>query len=430
MLCKKWIAENAEELDAALKKRAYSACSQEILGLMQKHRETMQRLQTLQERSNLAAKKIGQALQQGQTAQAENLKAEVKSFKQELINNEAEEKQLATQLNELLAKLPNIPAEDVPVGRDESDNLEVRRHLTPPKMAFEPKEHYEIGENLGLMDFEQAGKIAGARFTFLKAELAQLERALGQFMVQLHTEQHGYTEVSVPLLVRDCAAFGTAQLPKFEEDLFKTTDGRWLISTAEISLTNLVYDKILNEKELPLRFTALTPCFRSEAGAAGRDTRGMLRQHQFWKVELVSLVVGSQAKSELDRMVQCAEQVLRLLGIPFRTMLLCTGDMGFAAKKTYDIEAWLPGQKAYREISSCSWCGNFQARRMHARFRPNGSPKGVEYLHSLNGSGVAVGRCLIALLENYQQEDGSVFIPEILQPFMGGKKYIGQHRTS
>ncbi|MEQ9248556.1 MAG: serine--tRNA ligase, partial [Nitratireductor sp.] len=347
---------------------------------------------------------------------AEKLKAEVSELKSFVQDGEAEERRYDAALNDALARIPNVPLDDVPVGADENDNVEVRK-LGEPKRANWAREHFEIGEALGQMDFERAAKLSGARFTVLSGQLARLERALGQFMLDLHTQEHGYTEVQPPLLVRDDAMFGTGQLPKFSEDLFRAGDDHWLIPTAEVSLTNLVREEILDGEKLPLRFTALTPCFRSEAGSAGRDTRGMLRQHQFYKVELVSITDAESAIDEHERMTACAETVLKKLDLPFRTMVLCTGDMGFGARKTYDLEVWLPGQNAYREISSCSVCGDFQGRRMNARYRVAGE-KQTRFVHTLNGSGTAVGRALIAVLENYQNEDGSVTIPSALKPYM------------
>jgi seryl-tRNA synthetase len=331
---------------------------------------------------------------------------------------------IRAEIEARLAALPNLPAEDVPEGADEHGNALVREHGARPRFEFAPKPHDEIGEALRGMDFARAGKLSGARFVVLKGQLARLERALGQFMLDLHTREFGYTEVAPPVLVRDEALFGTGQLPKFADDLFRTTNGYWLIPTAEVPLTNLVADEILDEAALPLRFTAWTPCFRSEAGAAGRDTRGMIRQHQFNKVELVSIAHPDRSAEEHERMTACAEEVLKRLGLAYRVMLLCSGDMGFSARKTYDIEVWLPGQDAYREISSCSNCGEFQARRMKARFRPAGE-KGTRFVHTLNGSGLAVGRTLIAVLENYQRGDGTVAVPEALRPYMGGLEAIG-----
>jgi seryl-tRNA synthetase len=361
----------------------------------------------------------------GNSARAEELKAEVNEIKAFVQAGEARERELDKALHTALAVLPNIPLADVPVGKDESGNVEVRRHGEPRRLNS-PREHFEIGEALGMMDFERAAKLSGSRFTVLSGQLARLERALGQFMLDLHTTEHGYTEVQPPLLVRDDALFGTGQLPKFEEDLFFVQHGEGrlgLIPTAEVPLTNLVMGEILTHESLPRRYTALTPCFRSEAGSAGRDTRGMLRQHQFYKVELVSITDQESSLAEHERMTECAETVLKRLGLPFRTMALCTGDMGFGARKTYDLEVWLPGQNAYREISSCSVCGDFQARRMDARYRPKDG-KGTAFVHTLNGSGVAVGRALIAVMENYQNEDGSVTIPDVLRPYMGGLERI------
>jgi seryl-tRNA synthetase len=326
----------------------------------------------------------------------------------------------------MLAELPNLPADEVPDGADEAANLLVRRKGDAPRFNFEPASHETIGERLELMDFRRAGKLSGSRFVVLRQDLARLERALAQFMLDLHTREFGYQEISPPLLVRDEAVFGSGQLPKFAEDLFRTTDGLWLIPTAEVPLANLVADEILDERDLPLRFTAWTPCFRSEAGAAGKDTRGMIRQHQFMKVELVSVTTPEQSAAEHERMTACAEEVLKRLGLAYRVMLLSSGDMGFAALKTYDIEVWLPGQGTYREISSCSNCGAFQAQRMKARYRP-AEGRGTRPVHTLNGSGLAVGRTLIAILENFQHEDGSVTIPPVLQPYMGGQKLIERH---
>ena len=372
-------------------------------------------------------------------AKAQALKKEVADLKEAIQTGEVEEKAIDAKLTAALAEIPNLPRDDVPEGPDETGNVEVRRVGTPPTFSFAPKQHFELGEALGLMDFETAAKLSGSRFVVLKGQMARLERALAAFMLDLHTGEFGYTEVAPPILVRDEAMFGTAQLPKFEEDQFEALDGaaakafkggeavanrRWLIPTAEVPLTNLVRESIVDEAQLPIRVTAHTPCFRAEAGAAGRDTRGMIRQHQFAKVEMVSITTPEQSGEELERKTACAEEVLKRLGLAYRTMLLCTGDMGFASRKTYDIEVWLPGQDAYREISSCSVCGDFQARRMNARYRPkDGKP---EFVHTLNGSGLAVGRTLIAVLENYQQEDGSVIIPQALVPYMGGVERIAK----
>ncbi|MCD4511365.1 serine--tRNA ligase [Brucella pseudogrignonensis] len=419
MLDIKWIRENPEALDKALAKRGAGALSSELIALDEKRREHVGKVQAAQERRNAASKEIGKAMAEKDAATAEKLKAEVGELKTFLAEAEEAERRLVKELNDALSSLPNVPADDVPLGKDEADNVEVRRIGNQRNFSFQPKEHYEVGEALGYMDFERAAKIAGARFTILKGPLARLERALGQFMLDLHTTENGYTETMPPLMVRDEAVYGTGQLPKFSEDLFRTTDGRWLIPTAEVPLTNLVADEIVDLKSLPQRYTALTPCFRSEAGSAGRDTRGMLRQHQFMKVEMVSVTDADSSAAEHERMTACAEEVLKRLGLPFRTVVLCTGDMGFGAQKTYDIEVWMPGQNAYREISSCSVCGDFQGRRMNARYRPEGE-KATRFVHTLNGSGVAVGRALIAVMENYQQEDGSIHIPEVLQPYMGG----------
>ena len=419
MLDIKWIRENPETLDKALARRGAQSLSSELIALDEKRREHVGKVQAAQERRNAASKEIGKAMAAKDAETADKLKAEVAELKDFLAKAEDEERRLTRELNDMLSTIPNIPLEDVPLGKDESDNVEIRRVGTPRDFSFQPKEHFELGEALGYMDFERAAKLAGARFTILKGPLARLERALGQFMLDLHTSEHGYTETMPPLMVRDEAVYGTGQLPKFSEDLFRTTDGRWLIPTAEVPLTNLVADEIVDAKTLPQLYTALTPCFRSEAGSAGRDTRGMLRQHQVEKVEMVSITDAESAVEEHERMTACAEEVLKRLGLPFRTVVLCTGDMGFGAQKTYDIEVWLPGQNTFREISSCSVCGDFQGRRMNARYRPEGE-KSTRFVHTLNGSGVAVGRALIAVMENYQQEDGSIHIPEALQPYMGG----------
>lgn len=423
MLDIKWIRENPHLLDEALQKRGAKPQAQAILALDVQRRAHVFKLQEMQERRNTASKEIGQAMAAGDKNLAEKLKLEVSTLKTTFPEAEQEERRLNQELEDILCRLPNVPLEDVPLGLDESANVEVRTYGTPPKFDFTPKEHFDIGDIIGGMDFERAGRMSGARFTILSGMLARLERALGQFMLDIHSNEHGYREVSAPILVRDDALYGTSQLPKFAEDLFQTTDGRWLIPTAEVPLTNLVREEILDHTILPLRFTALTPCFRSEAGSAGRDTRGMLRQHQFWKVEMVSITDYDSSLEELERMTACAEEVLKRLELPFRTMVLCAGDMGFAARKTYDIEVWLPGQGAYREISSCSTCDDFQARRMNARYRIEGE-KNLQFVHTLNGSGTALGRCLIAVLENYQQADGSVIIPQVLVPYMGGITHI------
>ena len=485
MLDIRWIRDNQDAFLEGLTDRGFEpapdAILKQLLDLDEERRATIQELQDAQGRRNATSKEIGNAKQQKDDQAAQKLMEEVTSLKSAIQEGEEQERNLDKQLLDLLASIPNLPADDVPVGADEKANVELRKVGTPPKFSFQPKQHFEIGEALGLMDFETAAKLSGARFVVLKGALARLERALAQFMLDLHTSENGYTEIAPPLLVRDETMFGTAQLPKFAEDQFKTsrrteqeelaqeifeqtlvnwqrthTDAieaetglrfenalpdqtirrlrvyaksdasrrsertdLWLIPTAEVPLTNLVRDDITDEAKLPMRVTAWTPCFRAEAGAAGKDTRGMIRQHQFSKVELVSITTQEQSEAEHERMTQCAEEVLKRLDLPFRTIVLSTGDMGFAAKKTYDIEVWLPGQGAYREISSCSNCGDFQARRMNARYRAK-DQKATQYVHTLNGSGIAVGRALIAVLENYQEEDGSVRVPEVLKPYMGG----------
>ena len=423
MLDIKWIRENPEALDAALNKRGAEPLSAKLIELDDKRRAHLTKLQESQERRNSASKEIGKAKASGDEAAAQKAIAEVAEIKAFIQSGEEVERELNEALELELSAIPNVPLDDVPVGLSEDDNVVYRTVGEKPSLGFAPKEHYELGEALEIMDFELAAKLAGSRFVILKGKLARLERALAQFMLDLHTGENGYTEVSPPLLVRDDVMYGTGQLPKFAEDSFKTTDGRWLIPTAEVPLTNLVRDSILEEKNLPLRMTAFTPCFRSEAGSAGRDTRGMLRVHQFPKVEMVSITKAEESEAELERMLGCAEEVLKRLDIHYRVMTLCSGDMGFGARKTYDIEVWLPGQDAYREISSCSVCGDFQARRMNARYRVEGEKKPT-FCHTLNGSGLAVGRTLIAVLENYQNEDGSINVPEVLQPYMGGLSVI------
>lgn len=470
----KWIRENPEAFDAGLRKRGMAPAGDvkfaaELIALDEARRKVITRLQEVQARRNAASKEIGKAKAAKDEATAQKLMAEVAALKDALAKGEEEQRAADKALADALSVIPNLPADDVPVGKDEQDNKLVRSLGEPRTFDFAPKQHFEIGEALGLMDFETAAKLSGARFVVLRGALARLERALGQFMLDLNTGTYtngygkalgGYTEVSPPLLVREEVMYGTAQLPKFEDDQFFAgvaawrsklremleadravgepssvdelmwmvdyalfADRKWLIPTAEVPLTNQVREQILEEAQLPIRVTAYTPCFRAEAGAAGKDTRGMIRQHQFSKVELVSITTPEQSLAEHERMTACAEEVLVRLGLPYRTMLLCTGDMGFAARKTYDIEVWLPGQNAYREISSCSNCGDFQARRMNARYRPKGS-KQTEFVHTLNGSGLAVGRTLIAILENYQQADGSVTIPQVLVPYMGGMDKI------
>ena len=412
------IRDDPQAFDAALAKRGVAPAAERLIALDAKRREVTTRMQEAQGRRNDASKAIGQAMAQGDKDRAEALKAEVAEVKQTLPALEDQDRTLAAELNDALARLPNLPADDVPPGEDESGNVELAQWGERREFAFEPREHADLGPALG-MDFETGASIAGARFTFLRGQMARLHRALGQFMLDRQTSENGYTECAPPLMVREESLFGTGQLPKFAEDNFQTTDGRWLIPTAEVSLTNAVREQIIDEGEFPIRMTALTPCFRSEAGAAGKDTRGFIRQHQFEKVEMVSVVRPEESEAEHERMTECAEGVLRALGLPYRKMLLCAGDMGATARKTYDLEVWLPGQGAWREISSCSNCGDYQARRMNARYRPEGSKK-TEFVYTLNGSGLAVGRTLVAVLETYQQEDGSVDVPEALRPWMGG----------
>ena len=418
----KWIRDNPEAFDAGLGKRGLAPLAAQMIALDSNRRATQTTLQDLQRRRNEASKAIGAAKSRGEDAAAEM--AEVQGLKEAFQKLEAEEREHAQALNTALAAYPNTPDEDVPEGADEAANVEIRRWGEKPELSAEARQHFELGEALGLMDFERAAKISGARFVVLSGALARLERALAGFMLDLHTGEFGYTEVAPPILVRENAAFGTGNLPKFAEDLFKTVDDYWLIPTAEMPLTNLVAGDILEEADLPLRFTAYTHCFRAEAGAAGKDTRGMIRQHQFGKVELVSIAHPDRSDEEHERMTDCAEEVLRRLDLHYRTVVLSTGDMGFSARKTFDIEVWLPGQDTFREISSCSNCGDFQARRMNGRFRPVGA-KGTQFVHTLNGSGLAVGRTLIAILENYQNPDGSISVPEILRPRMGGMERIG-----
>ncbi len=476
MLDIKWIRDNPDAFLKGLTDRGFddpTATLNRVLSLDEQRRTTIQKLQEAQARRNAASKEVGQAKASKDEAAVKRLMDEVAALKTAIQDGEAGEREADKALRDLLATIPNTPASDVPVGPDAGANVELRKFGEPKTFSFQPKQHFEIGEGLGLMDFETAAKISGARFVVLKGALARLERALAQFMLDLHTTEHGYTEIAPPLLVRPDAMMGTAQLPKFMDDQFYTNslaglinvvgitvpildhisepnapftdefkrelsknmefEGRWLIPTAEVPLTNLVREEIVDEAKLPMRVTAGTPCFRAEAGAAGKDTRGMIRQHQFTKVELVSITTPEQSTEEHERMTACAETVLKRLEIPYRMMVLSTGDMGFASQKTYDIEVWLPGQGTYREISSCSNCGDFQARRMNARYRPKGGAfdpkvfqptafqtKQPRFVHTLNGSGVAVGRALIAVLENYQEADGSVRIPEALKPYMGG----------
>jgi len=460
----KFIRENPQAFDTALKRRGLPPATPEVLARDGALRALLAKLQQLQARRNEASRLIGQAKARKDDTAANALIGEVAGVKNQIQAGENEERRLQAELNAFVATLPNLPAEDVPDGADELANVEIRRWGKQPQFGFAPKEHSELGEALGEMDFEAASRMSGARFVVLKNRLARLERALAQFMLDLHTGEFGYLEISPPILVRDHAMFGTGQLPKFKEDQFfagemewrkkrlqeilenaestsqshsgrlpdiaadliekaETSEQYWLIPTAEVSLTNLVREQILSTDRLPLRFTAFTPCFRAEAGAAGKDTTGMMRMHQFSKVELVSVTTPEQSRDEHERMTNCAEEVLRRLGVHHRVVLLCTGDMGFAAAKTYDLEVWLPGQNRFREISSCSNCGDFQARRMNARYRPENS-KNTRFVHTLNGSGLAVGRALLAVMENYQQKDGSVLVPEVLRPYMGGLERI------
>jgi seryl-tRNA synthetase len=484
----RWIRDHPEAFDVALARRGLQPQSAKLLALDEKRRAAIQKAEAAQARRNAASKEIGAAKKNKDEAAAQVSMAEVAALKDAIPALEAEEKKYSRELDDTLAAIPNLPAADVPDGRDEHDNVEHHHFGAKRNYSFTPKQHFELGEALGFMDFETAAKLSGARFVVLKSGLARMERAIGQFFVDVHTTEHGYTEVAPPLLVRDEVMYGTAQLPKFRDDQFATSrsendsralydrfmeeglaeaaasliasfdpslsrqqrrekltelfnaesprlreafDARqqslarlWLIPTAEVPLTNLVRESIVAEDALPMRFTAYTPCFRAEAGAAGKDTRGMIRQHQFNKVELVSITTPEQSKDEHERMLACAEEVLRRLGLHYRVVTLCTGDMGFASQKTYDIEVWLPGQGMYREISSCSNCGDFQARRMDARFRDKENR--VRFVHTLNGSGVAVGRALIAVMETYQQEDGSIAVPEVLQSYLGGKAVIGR----
>ena len=419
----KAIRETPQAYDRAWASRGLAPQADELVALDEQLRTAQTALQSAQSRRNDASKLIGQAKARKDEAEAQRLMAEVADIKGSIDRLDVEVDTVSAALEVALAALPNLPAPDVPVGEDEHGNVEVRRYGEPYRIE-NPKDHVDLGAGLGMMDFEAAAKMSGARFVVLRSQLARLERAIGQFMIEFQTGENGYTEVSPPLLVRDEAVFGVGQLPKFAEDLFHTTDDRWLISTAEVALTNLVREEITPEEALPLRVTALTPCFRSEAGASGKDTRGMIRQHQFYKVELVSITTPEQSEAEHERMVGCAEAVLKRLELPFRTVLLCTGDMGFASRKTYDLEVWLPSQGMYREISSCSNCGDFQARRMEARCKAAGE-KGTRFVHTLNGSGLAVGRTLVAIMENYQDEKGRIAIPQALHPYMRGLTHIG-----
>ncbi|MGF1545551.1 MAG: serine--tRNA ligase [Parvularculaceae bacterium] len=420
----KEIRDDPDAFDAGLRRRGLEPRAGEILALDKDLRKFIAALEDLQQRRNKSSKAIGAAKAKGDEAEAARLMAEVEDVKAQMPTAEAERERFSGEIEAILAGLPNAPAADVPEGVDEAGNVEVRR-IGEPRATEAARDHVDLGEALGMLDFERAAAISGARFSLTTGPLARLERALAAFMIDLHTEEFGYLEVAPPFLARDAALYGTGQLPKFKEDLFETTTGYWLLPTAEVSLTNMVADRILDEEALPMRLTAHTPCFRSEAGSAGRDTRGMIRLHQFNKVELVSITTPAASDAEHERMTECAEAVLKRLELPFRTMVLCAGDMGFSARKTYDIEVWLPGQGAYREISSCSNCGPFQARRMKARYRPQGE-KATRPVHTLNGSGLATGRALVAVMENYQNSDGSIAVPDALRPYMGGRERIAR----
>jgi len=421
----RWIRDNPEAFDRGRRARGLAPLSTALCDLDDRRKSAILRLQAVQERRNAIAKEIGQAMARKDSGSADRLKAEVASLKAEGPALEAEERDSSAALTAALSEIPNIPQDDVPEGVDEHGNQEVKRSGQRPAFpdGVEPREHFTLGEALGLMDFDAAAKMSGSRFVVLRGGLARLHRALGQYMIDLHVDRHCYEEVDPPVLVRDAAMYGTAQLPKFRDDQFRAGDEHWLIPTAEVPLTNLARERVIDERDLPLRFTALTQSFRAEAGAAGRDTRGMIRQHQFTKVELVSVTTPETSAEEHERMTRAAEAVLEGLGLHYRRMLLCTGDMGFASRKTYDLEVWLPGQNAFREISSCSVCGDFQARRMDARYRPAGA-RNTRFVHTLNGSGVAVGRALVAVMENYQRADGSIAVPEVLVPYMGGRAVV------
>jgi seryl-tRNA synthetase len=421
----RWIRENPEEFDRGLERRFLPPRATEVLALDKEWRASQTKAEELQAERNRLSREVGVLKARGEPAEA--LLAEIACRKEQEGDHAARAADIRKQIDDLLAGLPNLPAPEVPAGPDETANIEVRRVGEPRRFNFEPKPHEALGQALGQMDFQRAAKLSGSRFVVLRGALARLERALGEFMLDLHTREFGYEEISPPVLVRDDAMFGTTQLPKFAEESFQTREGYWLIPTSEVALANLYAGEILDAAALPIRLTAWTPCFRSEAGAAGKDTRGMIRQHQFEKVELISLTRPEESEAEHDRMTRCAEAVLQRLDLAYRVMLLSSGDMGFAAHKTYDLEVWLPGQNAYREISSCSNCGAFQARRNNTRFRPAGG-RGTQFVHTLNGSGLAIGRTLIAILENYQQGNGTIAIPGALQPYMGGQTTIGDDR--
>ena len=416
----KKIRENPSDLDKLLAKRKHPPVSNQIIELDEKNRKIIGELQVIQEERNTKSKLIGENAANGKNDEAAKLKAEVASLKEKMQDLENSQREKQEELNTVLSSLPNNPADDVPVG-EESLNKEIKLEGTKKEFSFTPKEHDELGEKLNMMSFDQAAKISGARFVVQSGLIARMERAISNFMLDLHTNEFGYTEMNVPILVKDQSVYGVGQLPKFKDDLFKTTDDYWLIPTAEVPLSNMTRESIIDILDLPKRYVSHTPCFRSEAGAAGKDTRGIMRQHQFYKVELVSLTSESQSKDEHERMLSCAEEVLKRLNLHYRVVILSSEDMGFAAQKTYDIEVWLPGQKAYREISSCSNCGDFQARRMNSRYKEG---KETKFLHTLNGSGLAVGRTLISILENYQNEDGTIQVPDALIPYMGGINQI------
>ncbi len=418
-----FIRQNTDLFDAHMKRRKINIVALDILKIDKLRRDSQTELQNLQAIRNEKSKHIGILVASGDKGQVARIANEVSDLKQQLAQLEENEQKLSFQLNEILISLPNILSPDVPDGASEDENILLRVVGEPAKFDFNALEHYELGSDLNMIDFEYAAKLSGSRFVTLSKDIARLERALGNFMIDTHTTKHGYDEYQTPVLVKEKALFGTGQMPKFEEDLFKTTQSHFLIPTAEVTLTNFASDSIFSSRDLPKRLTAWTLCFRSEAGAAGRDTRGMLRQHQFYKVELVSITKPSESDAEHLRMLDCAENILKALELPYRVVTLCSGDTGFGAIKTYDIEVWMPGQNKYREISSCSNCGEFQARRMNAKMRSDTHKKN-QYIHTLNGSGVATGRALIAVMENYQQADGSIKIPEVLQPYMGGKKLI------
>jgi seryl-tRNA synthetase len=419
----KAIRDNPTAFDAGLARRGLAGLSASLLALDEQKRQIMQKLQDAQSRRNSLSKEIGAAMGKKDLPLADQLKAEVAGLKDVITESEEQERLVTAQLHDQMAVVPNIPMADVPEGKDEHGNVEVRRWGTKPELAFEPQQHFDIGEGLGLMDFELAAKLSGARFVVLRGALAKMERALAQFMVDLHTSEFGYEEIYAPYMLREECMFGVGQLPKARDDMFQVNTGHWLIPTAEASLTNLVREQVLDEAKLPIRMTSYTPCFRAEAGAAGRDTRGMIRQHQFSKVELVTITTPEQAEAEHERMTGCAEEILKRLNLHYRTMILCTGDMSGNSRKTYDLEVWLPGQNAFREISSCSQFGDFQARRMDARCKA-ADAKQSRFVHTLNGSALAVGRTMVAILENYQNCDGSVTIPEVLRPYMGGMTVI------